>query len=35
MGVIEQVAPNQTEKGQARNRRAVVTLLQNNGIAGK
>ena len=35
MGVIEQVAPNKTEKGQAQNRRAVVTLLQNNGIAGK
>jgi outer membrane protein OmpA-like peptidoglycan-associated protein len=33
MGVSEQVAPNTTSKGQAPNRRAVVTLLQNKSIA--
>jgi outer membrane protein OmpA-like peptidoglycan-associated protein len=35
MGTTEQVAPNTTAKGQAENRRAVVTLLQNKGLAGK
>jgi len=34
MGVSQQVAPNTTPQGQAENRRAVVTLLQNKGIAG-
>jgi len=34
MGTTEQVAPNKTAKGQAENRRAVVTLLQNKGIGG-
>lgn len=35
MGVSQQVASNKTEKGQAENRRAVITLLQNKGIAGR
>jgi OmpA-OmpF porin, OOP family len=35
MGVSQQVAPNTTAKGQAENRRAVVTLMQNKGIAGR
>jgi OmpA-OmpF porin, OOP family len=35
MGVSSQVAPNRTVNGQAENRRAVVTLLQNKGISGK
>jgi OmpA-OmpF porin, OOP family len=35
MGTTNQVAPNKTAKGQAENRRAVITLLQNKGIAGK
>jgi outer membrane protein OmpA-like peptidoglycan-associated protein len=35
MGVTSQVAPNKTQKGQAENRRAVVTVLQNKGISGK
>jgi outer membrane protein OmpA-like peptidoglycan-associated protein len=35
MGTTEQVASNRTAKGQAQNRRAVVTLLQNKGITGK
>jgi len=35
MGITSQVAPNKTAKGQAENRRAVVTLLQNKGITGK
>jgi outer membrane protein OmpA-like peptidoglycan-associated protein len=35
MGVSSQVAPNKTVNGQAENRRAVVTLLQNKGISGK
>ena len=35
MGTSEQVAPNNTSKGQAENRRTVVTLLQNKGIVGK
>jgi outer membrane protein OmpA-like peptidoglycan-associated protein len=34
MGITSQVAPNKTQKGQAENRRAVVTLLQNKGITG-
>jgi len=33
MGISEQVASNKTGKGQAENRRTVVTLLQNKGIA--
>jgi len=32
MGVTEQVATNKTKQGQAENRRAVVTLLQNKGL---
>ena len=32
MGITDQVATNKTEKGQAENRRTVVTLLQNKGI---
>ena len=35
MGITSQVAPNKTEHGQAENRRAVVTVLQNKGISGK
>jgi outer membrane protein OmpA-like peptidoglycan-associated protein len=35
MGTTDQVAPNKTEKEQAQNRRAVITLLQNKGVAGK
>ena len=35
MGTTNQVAPNTNEKGQAENRRAVVTLLQNKGIGGR
>jgi len=35
MGISEQVAPNTTSKGQAQNRRVVVTLLQNKGIHGQ
>ena len=35
MGTTNQVAPNNTGKGQAENRRAVVTLLQNKGLAQK
>jgi outer membrane protein OmpA-like peptidoglycan-associated protein len=35
MGVTEQVATNKTQRGQAENRRAVVTLLQNKGLATK
>jgi len=33
MGVTDQVGSNKTAKGQAENRRTVVTLLQNKGIA--
>jgi outer membrane protein OmpA-like peptidoglycan-associated protein len=33
MGTTGQVASNKTSKGQAENRRAVVTLLQNKGIS--
>ncbi len=35
MGITDQVATNKTANGQAENRRAVVTLLQNKGIADK
>ena len=35
MGVSEQVAANKTAKGQAENRRVVVTVLQNKGITGQ
>jgi outer membrane protein OmpA-like peptidoglycan-associated protein len=35
MGTTGQVASNKTAKGQAENRRAVITLLQNKGIAQK
>jgi outer membrane protein OmpA-like peptidoglycan-associated protein len=35
MGSSQQVAPNKTAKEQAENRRAVVTLLQNNGVSVK
>lgn len=34
MGITDQVAPNNTARGQAQNRRAVVTLLQNKGLGG-
>jgi OmpA-OmpF porin, OOP family len=34
MGSSEQVAPNATAEGQAENRRVVVRILQNKGIAG-
>jgi outer membrane protein OmpA-like peptidoglycan-associated protein len=35
MGVSAQVASNDTSKGQAENRRTVVTLLQNKGISAR
>src|SRR5262245_47009869 len=35
MGTTGQVASNRTADGQAQNRRAVVTLLQNKGVVGK
>ena len=35
MGTSKQVSPNTTKKGQAENRRAVVTLMQNKGITDK
>ncbi len=35
MGVTNQVATNKTAKGQAENRRTVVTLLQNKGLTGQ
>ncbi len=35
MGISEQVAENNTREGQAQNRRVVVTILQNKGIAEK
>lgn len=35
MGTSEQVASNKTKEGQAENRRAVIKLLQNKGIAGQ
>jgi len=34
MGITDQVATNKTAKGQAENRRTVVTLLQNKGLSG-
>jgi OOP family OmpA-OmpF porin len=34
MGTIKQVAPYNTSEGQAENRRVVVRILQNKGIAG-
>jgi len=34
MGTSSQVAPNATTEGQAENRRVVVRILQNKGIAG-
>jgi outer membrane protein OmpA-like peptidoglycan-associated protein len=34
MGESEQVGSDQTEKGQAANRRVVVRILQNKAIAG-
>lgn len=34
MGTSEQVAPDKTAEGQAENRRVVVMILQNKGIAG-
>lgn len=34
MGVSQQVAPDATAEGQAENRRVVVRILQNKGIAG-
>ena len=35
MGTTGQVASNKTKKGQAENRRCVITLLQSKGIAPK
>ena len=35
MGTTNQVATNKTQQGQAENRRAIVTLLQNKGIENK
>jgi outer membrane protein OmpA-like peptidoglycan-associated protein len=34
MGTSDQVAPDATKEGQAENRRVVVRILQNKGIAG-
>jgi flagellar motor protein MotB len=34
MGTTDQVASYQTAEGQAENRRVVVRILQNKGIAG-
>jgi outer membrane protein OmpA-like peptidoglycan-associated protein len=34
MGTSDQVAPNSTAESQAENRRVVVKILQNKGIAG-
>jgi outer membrane protein OmpA-like peptidoglycan-associated protein len=34
MGTSQQVAPDKTAEGQAQNRRVVVMILQNKGIAG-
>lgn len=34
MGTSKQVAPDNTSEGQADNRRVVVRILQNKGIAG-
>ena len=35
MGTADQVAPDKTVEGQAENRRVVVMILQNKGIAGQ
>jgi OmpA-OmpF porin, OOP family len=35
MGTTGQVASNETAEGQAQNRRAVITILQNKGVAGQ
>ena len=35
MGTTGQVASNRTSEGQSQNRRAVVKLLQNKGVAGQ
>jgi OmpA-OmpF porin, OOP family len=34
MGTADQIAPDKTTEGQAQNRRVVVMILQNKGIAG-
>jgi OmpA-OmpF porin, OOP family len=34
MGTADQIAPDATKEGQAENRRVVVRILQNKGIAG-
>jgi OmpA-OmpF porin, OOP family len=34
MGITDQVGSNSTAEGQAENRRVVVRILQNKGIAG-
>ncbi|HKF39847.1 MAG TPA: OmpA family protein, partial [Candidatus Acidoferrum sp.] len=34
MGTSQQVAPDNTAEGQADNRRVVVKILQNKGVAG-
>ena len=34
MGTSKQVAPDATTEGQAENRRVVVKILQNKGVAG-
>ena len=34
MGTSKQIAPDATTEGQAENRRVVVKILQNKGIAG-
>jgi flagellar motor protein MotB len=34
MGTADQVSPDKTAEGQAENRRVVVMILQNKGIAG-
>jgi outer membrane protein OmpA-like peptidoglycan-associated protein len=35
MGISDQVAPNTTREGQAKNRRTVVRVIQNRGITGQ
>jgi outer membrane protein OmpA-like peptidoglycan-associated protein len=35
MGTTGQVASNKTAEGQSQNRRVVVKLLQNKGVAGR
>ena len=34
MGTSKQVAPDTSKEGQAENRRVVVRILQNKGVAG-